>query len=146
MAREARPGTFPPGLTIIEVLVVLVIFGIGWFAILPNLNLLDRMKPETTALDQVNSFMAEVRSQAMGKGLIQSLVLVPGKRTMVWNATQFSLPATVSRCLVNGRQYFDRPTVFRVFPEGSMDDVRITLDGGAVLSSNVLSAEFVTSQ
>ncbi len=144
MTRKPRLGRAAPrGLTLIEVLVVLAIFGIGWFAILPNLNLLDRVKPDNSALDQVNAFMGEVRSQARNKGRIQRLVLVPGKKVMVWNATVYTLPSTVSRCLVNGRQYFDRPTEFRVYPAGSMDDVRITLDGGTVLSANVLNGEFV---
>ncbi len=134
------------GLTIIEVLVVLIIFGIGWFAILPNLNLLDKTKTEDSALTRLNAFMTEARNQAMKTGSIERMVVIPGKKILSWGNDATVFPGVVSRCLVNGRQYFDRPTELRVYPSGSMDDVRIVLDGGTVLTANVLGVEFVAVQ
>lgn len=146
MAEPRRGRGQPAGLTIMEVLVVLIIFGIGWFAVLPNLGLLDAMRTTDPGLDRLNAFLAQARSQAMGNGTMARMVVVPGKKTLSWEGVETIFPAAVSRCLVNGRQHFDRPTEFRVYPTGAMDDVRITLDGGAVLSSNVLGAEFLAAK
>ena len=143
--RRHVPGV-SPGLTLMEVLVVLIIFGIGWFPILPNWNLLDMTRQGSSSLDRLNTLMGEVRSLAMKKGTIERMTIIPGKRTLAWGNAETSFPAAVSRCQVNGRQNFDRPTEFRVYPSGDMDDVRVVLDGGAVLSTNILGAEFVAAK
>lgn len=133
------------GLSILEILVVLVIFGIGWFAVLPNLNLLNSGPSRNVAVERLNTFLANVRAQAMRTNSIERFTLTPGERTLVWREEKAPLPGVVSRCLVNGRQYFDRVMEFRIYPGGFMDDVRITLDGGQVLSANTLAAEFTAT-
>lgn len=141
---EAAPGS-ACGLSILEILVVLVIFGIGWFAVLPNLNLLNSGPSRNLDVERLNSFMANARAQAMRTHSIEQFTITPGERTIVWGEKKANLPGAVSRCLVNGRQYFDRVMEFRVYPGGFMDEVRITLDGGQVLSANTLAAEFTAS-
>lgn len=132
-----------PGLTIIELLVVLVIFGIGWFAVLPNIDLMNASDRRNPALEHLNDFLARVRLQAMHNATIEQFTVIPGQRYLRWaGGERIALPRVVSRCLVNGRQYFDREMVFRLYPSGSMDDVRITLEGGEVLSANTLDPAF----
>jgi Tfp pilus assembly protein FimT len=133
-------------MTIIEILVVLVIFAVGWFAILPNLDLMRATDSRNTGLEEFNTFVAQARLMAMKNNLVARLTVNPGRKAVAWDGASVNLPATVRNCVVNGRQFFDRPTEFRIFPEGSMDEVRITLDGGQVLRSNTLGGDFAVAQ
>ena len=142
MRPSEAAATAARGLSLLEILVVLVIFSIGWFAVLPNLNLLTPDGKQNQPLERLNAFLAGVRLQATRTNSIERFSITPGESFLVWREEKVRLPATVSRCLVNGRQFFDRVTEFRLYPAGNMDDVRITLDDGQVLSSNTLAGEF----
>lgn len=140
-------------MTLVEVLVVLAIIGISWFAVLPNLNI-GKDVGHDSELDPFNSRLAEIRSEAMHNGTIQRLEMNTGQKEFVWkekNAT-FPLPGVLARIQTDattgtvhsfGR---GRPATVNIYPAGFMDQVRMVFADGQVLTTDPLTAKVTRSE
>jgi prepilin-type N-terminal cleavage/methylation domain-containing protein len=127
------------GLTLIELMVVMMIFALGWFALLPALN------PQTedasvTELNAVNSMLSKARLEAMSGNGIQRLMIQLRGVSVAWGSQTETLPSAVSDCQVNGKTRRDQWISFRIYPSGVMDELRLSLGNGVILAGAPLTA------
>jgi len=128
-------------MTLIEILVVLVIVAMGWFAFIPSLDVGGRAG-EKDRIEAINEFMETVRTAAFKECAVQKIEVVLGEDFLAWGKEKVSLPGGVSRCLVNGENPGGLVFDFKMYPEGVMDEVRLVLLNGMVLEGGVLSGGF----
>ena len=138
----ASPDRTPMGMTLVEILVVLVIIAMGWFAFMPALDVGGRGSGETDRIKTLNEFMDGVRKAAFERYAIQKIQVVLGEDYLTWDKKKVSLPGAVSRCLVNGQNPGGLAFSFNMYPAGVMDEVRLVLLNGVVLEGGVLSGRF----
>jgi prepilin-type N-terminal cleavage/methylation domain-containing protein len=126
------------GLTLIEIVVVLIIFSLGWFSLLPA------MSPDedkgAPGLEPVNEMLQQARSRAMAEAQIQKLRVRLGEDVIVWGERSEELPSIVGDCQINGRTSLGGWAVFRIYPAGSMDELRLSLKNGEVIQAAPLTA------
>lgn len=128
------------GFTLFELLVVISIIGLGWFALLPNLDLADTNRADP--LTQLNVFLDAARDKAMAMDQAQTLVLTVGKDLITWGEEEFVLPSTLSHCEINGQIPSGLRYGFRIYPDGHMDQVSLELGAGQKLVGEPLKAAF----
>jgi len=128
-------------MTLMEILVVLVIIAMGWFAFMPALDVGGRVK-ETDPLEGLNEFMETVRTAAFRECAVQKIQIVLGEDFLAWGEEEVPLPGGVSRCLINGESPGGLVFDFKMYPAGVMDEVRLVLLNGMVLEGGVLSGDF----
>lgn len=130
------------GLTLIEILVVMAVVAMGWFMLLPRLDVARSGDAFTRTLDAVNVQLDAVREAALRDGLPQTVEVALGEDTLRWRDTEMTLPETVSRMLVNGENPGGLRMVFHIHPCGITDEVRVVLGNGAALKITPLSGHF----
>lgn len=140
--RTSQPIYRQAGMTLIEVLVVLVVIGLAWFTLLPNLNLADRPRGQSGAMQEANEMLSDVRDAAQKSDAQQFVYVGIGLNYLTWGDRRASLPDSVSQCQVNGMSLPQSKGPFRVYPSGIMDEVRLVMADGSVAESNVLGVEF----
>lgn len=138
-ARDIYPSQ--QGMTFIELLIVLVIVGMGWFTLMPNLDLAG--DDEADALSQVNSLVYRARTAAVADDTRQSLSIDFEEGAVFWGEVRKELPAPVSSGHFNEQPLGGEGVEFFIYPEGFCDEVRLVLDNGMTLILDVLSARFV---
>lgn len=121
------------GLTLIELLLVLCIIGLGWFTLVPRLDMSDPSKRD--GLDQVNALLFQAGQEAIRSHARQKVSLNLGHAQMHWKDQKAALPAQVSRVEINGRQVSGTNPAFTVYPTGHMDELLLRLRGGKQLHS-----------
>lgn len=127
------------GFSLLELLVVVVIIGVAWFTLLPNLDLASRYENKATPLD---SFMESVRRTALSEYAVQTVSVSAAGKSLDWNGQSYTLASPVHRCEVNGESSLGRGCSFQVYKDGFMDQVRLVLLSGEVLESDALRAVF----
>ncbi len=137
-----RSGIFAGGqhgLTLIEIIVVLLIFALGWFTLLPALSP-SQDQEDGRELKEANELLLQARQAAMSKGVIQHLAVTRDKGVIQWGEQSAQLPSSVSNWRVNGRTLLLSKTRFKIYPSGAMDELRLNLANGAVATSSPLLA------
>ncbi len=127
------------GFSLLELLVVLVIIGVAWFALLPNLDLASRYEKKSFPLDR---FMDSVRGKALSEYSVQTIAVSTDGKSLEWNGESHTMASSVLRCEVNGKNTQGRGCSFQVYRDGIMDQVRLVLLSGEVLESDVLRVGF----
>ena len=122
-------------------MVVVVIIGLGWFLLLPRLNLVQGEKSHTR-LDTLNAFLAQIKTEAEGNQTIQRIYVSVGGEKLTWGNQVYILPAPVSACRINGGTPPGLRYPFSVYPDGIMDSVQMELRSRDRLYSNVLLVRF----
>lgn len=130
MSRSGTPPRPPGGLTIVELLIVLFIVGLGWFTLLPRLDPTRPSGPEAP-LHAMNVFLAQAAETAAqtGRSQVVHLDLVFGGLT--WNDATHHMPSPPSHCILNGSPCPHPSTSVRIYPQGHMDRLRLDFSGGA---------------
>ncbi|WP_031386766.1 MULTISPECIES: Tfp pilus assembly protein FimT/FimU [Desulfonatronum] len=117
------------GLTLVELLIVLFIVGLGWFTLLPRLDP-TRPSGSNAPLHEVNVFLAQVRSTAIETGRFQAIRLDPTSGVLSWNEATHRLPTPPGRCVLNDSPCPHPAAHFRVYPQGHMDRLRLDFSSG----------------
>jgi prepilin-type N-terminal cleavage/methylation domain-containing protein len=125
--------------SLLELLVVMVIIGVAWFALLPNLDLASRYEKKSSPLDR---FMDSVREKALSEYSVQAITVTGNGKSLEWNGKFHAMVSPVYRCEVNGQNTEGWNCGFRVYKDGIMDQVRLVLLSGEVLESDVLRVGF----
>ena len=128
------------GFTFLELLVVLVIIGLGWFTLLPKLDLATG-KPGGY-VNELNAFVEEARQAATKGHAIQRLECALTSDRVRYGEESFTLPAALSEIRLNGERPDGQDFFLQIYPHGGMDAVELTLMNGDVLSAAPLNASF----
>ncbi|WP_052507001.1 prepilin-type N-terminal cleavage/methylation domain-containing protein [Desulfonatronovibrio magnus] len=131
------------GLTLVELLIVLLIFSLGWFALLPRLDL-TRATPDSW--QTLNSHLTAIRQAAIESGVRQKISFAPGQDYFQWQDERLRLSAPVSRIMVNSQQALSGPSNFFIYPTGHMDEVLLVLSTGESMRSEPLSCLMIQSE
>lgn len=129
------------GLTFIELLIVLVIVGMGWFTLIPNLDLAGDRSDDS--LSQINSLIYEARTEAVVTDSPQYLFIDFKNGLVKWEEQEVALPAEVTSGHFNEEPVGEDGVEFTIYPEGFCDEVRLVLSDGLALVLDPLSARFV---
>ncbi|WP_031482609.1 type II secretion system protein [Maridesulfovibrio frigidus] len=129
------------GMTFIELLIVLIIVGMGWFTLMPNLDLAG--DGEEDALVQVNSFVYKARNRAVDTDSKQTLYIDFEEGFLQWGEEKVSLPGKVLSGHLNEEPLDGEGVDFSIYPEGFSDEVRLVLEGGVTFSLDPLSVRFL---
>ncbi|CCO23257.1 prepilin-type N-terminal cleavage/methylation domain-containing protein [Maridesulfovibrio hydrothermalis] len=128
------------GLTFIELLIVLVIVGMGWFTLVPNLDLAGDKEADDISL--VNALIYEGRAVAVSTDTRQTIYIGFEKGVVEWGDEVATLPASVSSGHYNEEPIDGDGVNFAIYPEGFSDEVRLVLSDGMTLVLDPLSVRF----
>jgi general secretion pathway protein H len=141
-------GKSNQGFSLFELILVLVLLGVGLALVLPNLDrgLQDR-EVRRTALG-LAAAARELRSRALLDGVPQRLVLdLPRNSYLVARSTEVRLPPDISFASVNGGESADRDQKnFYFFPNGSILGGEIVVADGAKAISYLIRLEALTGK
>jgi len=128
------------GLTFIELLIVLFIVGMGWFTLVPNLDLAGDRGDDT--LSMVNAFLYEARTEAVEKDLRQDVIVDFSKGKIFWNDEEISLPSRIVNGHFNESPVDEGEATFYIYPEGFSDEVRLVFGDGMTIVLDPLDVRF----
>jgi general secretion pathway protein H len=141
-------GKSNQGFSLFELILVLVLLGVGLAVVLPNLDrgLQDR-EVRRTALG-LAAAARELRSRALLDGVPQRLVLdLPRNSYLVARSTEVRLPPDISFASVNGGESADRDQKnFYFFPNGSILGGEIVIADSAKAISYLIRLEALTGK
>lgn len=130
------------GLTFIELLIVLVVIGAGWFALVPRLDIATRN--QEGPLGEVNALLIRAGHQAVWSGVRQRISVHLGYKVVEWGRETAELPAAVSRTTINDNQVYGSQATFSIYSTGHMDELSLWLTGGEHLRSQPLARSLET--
>jgi general secretion pathway protein H len=141
-------GKSNQGFSLFELILVLVLLGVGLALVLPNLDrgLQDR-EVRRTALG-LAAAARELRSRALRDGVPQRLVLdLPRNSYLVARSNEVRLPPDISFASVNGGESVDHDQKnFYFFPNGSILGGEIVVADGAKAISYLIRLEALTGK
>ncbi len=149
MHRGGRPppvsGQGARGLTLFEILIVLLVLSFGWFSLLPRLDVTRSEGGRGGIYKELGDFPDQVRREAETSCRQQTVAGSLSDDRLTWGDKSFKLPETVMSSVVDGEQPRDRAFQFRIYPCGVMDNVELTLASGRRLHSRTLTCQFLPS-
>lgn len=116
------------GFTLIELIIVLFVIGLGWFSVLPRLGITSL---EKGTMDKVNIILAEARDKAVTKYDNQSVMVTLGSADMTWGDKSAKLPGELERCRINDITPTGLTFAIRFFPDGHSDEVKLYFQDNA---------------
>ncbi|WP_320171804.1 prepilin-type N-terminal cleavage/methylation domain-containing protein [Maridesulfovibrio sp.] len=128
------------GLTFIELLIVLLIVGMGWFTLMPNLDLAGGKKDDKVSL--VNALIYEAKNKAVETDSRQIVHIDFESGEVRWNEETAELPDPVSSGHFNEDPVGGEGVDFTIYPAGFCDEVRLVLSNGLAIVLDPLSARF----
>lgn len=129
------------GFTLTELFIVLFIIGLGWFTLLPRLDLTDKT---SDPMHQINVLLESAGKTAVQNNVRQQIFLSPGRDFVEWNDKKYYLPAILSRAKINGRPVTRNAEPFNIYPTGHMDELFLILAGGEEIRSRPLLGKIET--
>ena len=136
------------GFSLFELILVLVLLGVGLAVVLPNLDrgLQDR-EVRRTALG-LAAAARELRSRALLDGVPQQLIVdLPRNSYLVARSQEVRLPAEITFASVQGGESFDRDRKnFYFFPNGSILGGEIVISDSAKDISYLIRLEALTGK
>lgn len=123
------------GFSLVEILVVLVLFGLGLFLVLPGLA----PRRGGPHLDTLEQFLAEARRDAVHQGALQRICFRYGSRDMIRGNATLRLESPLAAAALEGQRVPGAGGCFSIYPSGLMDDVSLRLASGEVYRSRMLT-------
>ncbi len=130
------------GLTLTELLIVLLIIGMGWFTLLPRLDL---TQETNDPLHQINTLLESAARTAQKTHSRQGIILFPGRDFFEWNDRKAQLPDVLSRAEINGKPMSGTRELFFIYPTGHMDELFFVLSNGSKFRSRPLLGRIETN-
>ena len=140
---SARSGQ--AGLTLVELLIVLFIVSLGWFALLPRLDPTGPRR-EHAPLHEMNEFLDQVRQEAFVSGRFQEIRVDHLQGRFTWNDSSQDLHQPVTRCTINESPCPRSETIVRVYPGGYMDHLVLLLADGKQWKASELDVRVLVSE
>lgn len=131
------------GLTLIELLAVLLIVALGWFTLLPRLDPADPAASRDRPLAEMNELLAQAARAALAQGRFQEALLDRRLGVVEWGEKSIRLPSAVAECRINDQPCPAHEARFRVYAHGCMDKLALSLFSGERWVSADLSARMV---
>lgn len=128
------------GLTFIELLIVLFIVGMGWFTLMPNLDLAGDRGDDSLSL--VNALIYEARVEAVENDIRQYVYIDFESQLVVWREEEVALPEKVSSGHFNEQPIEEDGIEFVIYPEGFCDEVRLVFADGVTVVLDPLAVRF----
>jgi hypothetical protein len=130
------------GLTLVELLIVLFIVGLGWFTLLPRLDP-TRPSGSNAPLHEVNVFLDQVRNAAVETGRFQVIRLDTASGGLSWNEATHRMPNPPGRCVLNEIPCPHPFSHFRIYPQGHMDRLLFSFTDGERWTTADLDARLI---
>ncbi|MFN2267155.1 MAG: Tfp pilus assembly protein FimT/FimU [Desulfonatronovibrio sp.] len=127
-----------PGFTLIELLIVLFIVGLGWFSLLPKLDLTQK---HVSTVEQINLLLESARQAAVNTNAHQRILLIPGQNFIEWNDQKQDLSAVLTSAMINSKPLTGSAEAFNIYPAGHMDELSFILSNGKKFKSSPLLAK-----
>ncbi|AGW15285.1 prepilin-type N-terminal cleavage/methylation domain-containing protein [Megalodesulfovibrio gigas] len=123
------------GFSLLELLVVLMLFGLGLFALLPTLT------PQRSGSREgsLEHFIAEARREAVQQGTVQRLCFRFGSRDMIRGNATVRLESPLAAAALDGERVAGAGGCFCIYPSGLMDSVSLRLASGDIYRSQMLT-------
>lgn len=131
------------GLTLIELMAVLLIVSLGWFTLLPRLDPAGPSAARDKPLPEMNELLAEAAKAALATGRFQEVLLDRRTGFIEWGDTRVSLPSAVAECRINDQPCPPHEAHLRVYAHGFMDRLVLTLFSGESWISADLTARMI---
>lgn len=131
---------FSGGLTFIELLIVLFIVGMGWFTLMPNLDLAGDRGDDS--LSTINALIYEAKTEAVESDSRQYIYIDFENGVLSWEGEEAPLPSEVSSGHFKDEPIEDKGVEFVIYPEGFCDEVRLVFSDGVTVVLDPLSVRF----
>lgn len=118
-----------------------MIIGLGWFALLPRLDLAGQ--EDKDKISSINALLDHAAEKASATHTFQKIILIPGQNYIQWEKHALELPSILSRGEVNGIEITGVQSAFAVYPAGHMDELNLFLANGQQLRSRPLLREIL---
>jgi hypothetical protein len=119
----------PPGLTLVELLVVLFIVGLGWFSLLPRLDPTNQANSDDP-LTEMNTILNQVRHKAFVTGRFQEVRIDHLQGRLFWNEESLRFRSPIARCTINTVPCQRPASNIRIYPPGYMDQLDLVFASG----------------
>jgi prepilin-type N-terminal cleavage/methylation domain-containing protein len=128
------------GFTLIELIVVLVIIGLGMFVLLPRLDFTST--GDLSDRGKLDALAVQARQAAMLGDQTQRLVFLLGSNTVSWQDQEAELSGSVAKLLVSGKEPTDLERGVGIYADGHIDQCSILLSSGQTILCDPLSGGF----
>lgn len=140
-AARSAAGGLEGGLTLFEILVVLLVLSFGWFTLLPRLDV--TRSDQGGAYQELGDFLDQARGEAETSCRRQAVTGALSDDRLTWGDKSVRLPEPVMTARVNGEEPRDRAFQFRIYASGVMDNVELTLASGRRLRARPLTCQLI---
>ncbi|WP_321401381.1 prepilin-type cleavage/methylation domain-containing protein [Maridesulfovibrio sp.] len=131
---------FSGGLTFIELLIVLFIVGMGWFTLMPNLDLAGDSTDDS--LSSVNALVYAAKTEAVVSDSRQYVYINFENGLVRWDKEEASFSSAVSSGHFNESPIDGDEVEFVIYPEGFCDEVRLVFSDGLTVVLDPLAVRF----
>ena len=131
------------GLTLMELLVVLLVVAMGWFTLLPRLDPTDPAAAQDRPLLEVNELLARAADAARSSSRFQEVRLQRHLGRMTWGENVVRLPSAVAECRINDAPCSETETTLRIYAHGWMDRITLGLYSGERWTSADLATRLI---
>lgn len=132
--------------TLLELIIVLFIVGLGWFSFLPKMDIASK-KGGDTSIESMNAFLQTIKEQAEKSYMTQSAALSLGSATLTWGDKEkkFSSPILSCKLIDQPFRLASITYLLKFYPDGHSDRVMIALEDGGLFVLDPLAVKFTVA-
>lgn len=133
------------GYTLLELTVVIFIVGIGWFSLIPHLDVSNEVE---RPIHKINKLIKSASVSDMAKNSIEKVAIDFKKSSFSWNSHVETLGCNIDQIKINSyhKKKKDKAIHFSVYPDGFVDNVIIQASTGEKFVSDPLLCKLRVSK